>query len=107
MMDKRHYDKGFTLLESMLVMAILSVFLLSGSLATDMFLYRDTQSNLVHTQTSALFRRVSGVVTLDNRIERYDEVKFNAKGNSSIAQTLLFADGKKIVIMLGPGRIHE
>jgi hypothetical protein len=41
------------------------------------------------------------------RIEYFDEVRFNGKGNVNVAQTLRFKNKRKIVLMLGPGRQHD
>lgn len=106
-MDKPQFDKGFTLIETLLVLLLLSV-LSSGSGKTiQMFLYQDTQNLLVHSQTIAIFHRKSKEVNLDPKIERFSEVWFNAKGNVNTAQTLVFENGQEIVIGIGPGRIHE
>lgn len=107
MMGKQLYAKGFSLLELMIVVSIISVFLISGAIPTAMFLYQDTQDRIVHTQTIALFSRKGKTVLLDDRIERFDVLRFNAKGNVTVAQTLRFKGRRKIVIMLGPGRSHE
>jgi len=104
----RHpYAKGFTLLELLIVLAILTLISFGAVLPTDLFLYRNTQDMIIHTQTKALFRRAGETMKLDSSIEHYAPIRFNAKGNVLSAQTLRFTGNRKIVIMLGPGRIHE
>ncbi len=107
MADRRPYANGFTFLELMLVMALLSGFALTSSIPWRVFLYRATQDQIVHTQTITLFRREGDEVVLDAGIERFTDLWFNAKGNVTYAQTLRFPCNRKIVMLLGPGRFHE
>jgi prepilin-type N-terminal cleavage/methylation domain-containing protein len=107
MMDKLHCAKGFTLLECLLVLCLLSIFPISGPILGDIFLYRSTEDEIVHTQTTSLFLRTEQSAHIDEKIEHFDEVRFNEKGNVSVAQTLRFKNNRKIVIMLGPGRQHD
>lgn len=107
MTAKLQSDRGFTLLELLIVLSVLTIFLFSSTLPAHVFLYRDTQDNIIHTQTKVLFRRKGESVNLDASIERYAAVRFNEKGNVTVAQTLRFNDYQKIIILLGPGRMHE
>jgi prepilin-type N-terminal cleavage/methylation domain-containing protein len=99
--------KGFTLLELLIVLTILTLFTFSSVIPINLFLYRITQDQIIHTQTKALFRRAGDTIPLDAQIEHYAAVRFNEKGNSVTAQTLRFNNNRRIVILLGPGRIHE
>jgi prepilin-type N-terminal cleavage/methylation domain-containing protein len=100
-------DKGFTLLELLIVLSILTLFSVSSAVPANVFLYLTTQDRIIHTQTKVLFRRRGEMMKLDALIEHYAEVRFNEKGNVLNAQTLRFDGNRKIVILLGPGRIHE
>jgi prepilin-type N-terminal cleavage/methylation domain-containing protein len=106
-MDKPHCARGFTLLECLLALCLLSIFPMASPMLSDIFLYRSTEDEIIHTQTTALFLRVKQIAHIDGKIEYFDEVRFNEKGNVSVAQTLRFKDDRKIVIMLGPGRLHD
>jgi prepilin-type N-terminal cleavage/methylation domain-containing protein len=99
--------KGFTLLELLIVLSILTLFTFSSAIPLNLFIYRITQDRIIHTQTKALFRRAGDTMNLDEKIEHYAAVRFNEKGNVATAQTLRFGGNRKIVILLGPGRIHE
>ncbi|MGB7594629.1 MAG: type II secretion system protein [Erysipelotrichaceae bacterium] len=98
---------GFTLLELLIVLAVLTLVAFGAAIPNNVFLYRDTQDRIVHTQTIALFKRAGETMKLDASIEHYAPVRFNEKGNVLSAQTLRFIGNRKIVILLGPGRIHE
>ena len=99
--------RGFTLLEMLIVLSILTLFTFSSAIPAAVFQFRITQDRIIHTQTKALFNRKGETMTLDANIEHYSAVRFNEKGNALTAQTLNFISHKKIVILLGPGRIHE
>ncbi|MHC1736189.1 MAG: prepilin-type N-terminal cleavage/methylation domain-containing protein [Erysipelotrichaceae bacterium] len=106
-MDKPQSGKGFTLIEMMLVLLLLSVLGSGVAKPVRSFLYQETQNGIIHAQTTALFLRESTRFRLDPRIECFNDVSFNAKGNVNTAQTLVFDNGREIVIGIGPGRIHE
>jgi len=106
-MDKPRSGKGFTLIETMLVLFLLSVLGSGVAKPVQSFLYHETQNGIVHAQTTALFLRSTTRFRMDPRIECFSEVFFNAKGNVNTAQTLVFDNGREIVIGIGPGRIHE
>jgi hypothetical protein len=80
---------------------------MAGPILSDIFLYRSTEDEIVHTQTKALFLRTTQTAYIDEKIEYFDEVRFNGKGNVNVAQTLRFKNKRKIVLMLGPGRQHD
>ena len=106
-MDKPRSDKGFTLIEMMLVFLLLSVFGSSVAKPVRAFLYQETQNKIIHAQTTALFLRTTTRLRLDPGIDCFNDVFFNAKGNVNTAQTLTFANGREIVIGIGTGRIHD
>jgi len=91
----------------LIVLSILSAFSFSGILVYRNYIVEMTQSQLIHEQQIALSLRQRKNVDLDPMIERFAEVWFNAKGNVNTAQTLRFGATSKLVIQLGPGRMHE
>lgn len=91
----------------LIVLSILSAFSFSGILIYRNYIIEMTQSRLVHDQQIALSMRQRQNVELDPTIERFSEVWFNAKGNVNTAQTIRFGVTSKLVIQLGPGRMHE
>lgn len=94
-------------MEMLVVLSILTLFTFASVIPVTVFQYRVTQDRIIHTQTKALFNRKGETMKMDANIEHYAQVRFNEKGNVLTAQTLRFGGMRKIVILLGPGRIHE
>ncbi len=95
------------MIEMMLVLLLFSVLGSGVAKPVQSFLFQETQNRIVHAQTTALFLRRTTRIRLDPSIECFSDVFFNAKGNVNTAQTLVFDNGREIVIGIGPGRIHE
>lgn len=95
------------MIEMLIVLSILSAFSFSGIIVYRNYIVEMTQTQLVHDQQLALSLRKHQDVDLEPTIERFSEVWFNAKGNVNTAQTLRFGATSKLIIQLGPGRMHE
>ncbi len=92
--------KGFTLLEMMVTLCIISLFLtltLIKRTSIDEEYYRFS-SQYLFTQSEAL--RKAQRESIDER-----NISFNAIGNVNKAQTILFSNNKKIIVELGGGRL--
>lgn len=108
-MARLSHPKGFTLIELLLAMSLMT------SLSLVMIpLHIDTTrsdkelliSSIIQTQYTALrdhsFRKFESP-----RIKPEFPIEFTGKGMTNQAQTIGFENNGHIVIMLGPGRIHE
>ena len=103
-------NKGFTLLEMLLVLFIISAFYLLSlrqkPLSSLMYEKKLLVSTFALTQNDALYFREMQIFEykdIDNRFE----IHFNSRGNINLAQSFEFLDMTDFVIWLGCGRIHE
>jgi len=106
MMDKLALNKGFTLIE---VILVLMIGLGSSVLFQKPNLSRVQNSNefkstLIHLQFMALLTHT----TLEYAGEVITDypVRYNANGNINMGQTILF-NSKRITLLIGTGKIHE
>ncbi len=107
-MDKQCYIKGFTLVECVVVLALLSIL----QLLTLPYVYKKKsdfyifKNDYLKVQSEAMATREKRKMEIDvDGIIPYP-IQFNAKGNVNRAQTCLF-DDKKVVIMIAGGRLVD
>lgn len=92
--------KGFTLLEMMITLCIMSIFLMitlieRTKVDEDYYAF---SSHYLYTQSEAIRK---------GQKEYIDEnhISFNSLGNVNKAQTIQFSNNKKIIVELGGGRL--
>lgn len=128
-MGKRKLDNGFTLIEMILVLFIVSILLLlfpmmrlksSGVLRMQVEALR---YQFIKAQSDALHNKITvsiscdgttcvideTIVELSNMMRCYGSVKFNENGNASRATTFTCEVGssqKALVVQLGSGRMY-
>ncbi len=106
MKDKLKSNKGGSLIEVILILTI--VFSLSFIwIKPKQFVTQHSKafiSSVIHTQVMALYLRENLEVITDTPSEY--TIRFNSSGNVNISQTISLGN-KKVIIMLGTGRIHE
>jgi len=105
-MDKLHWNSGFTLIETLFVVIIVSVL---GSIAirpVDLQFTRayDFQSEFLHTQFVALMKHTDQ--NLKTMIVTDYPIRFKPNGNINMGQTIQIGQ-RTLVILIGTGRIHE
>lgn len=105
-MDKLKSSKGGTLLEIVLILTVVFGLTLLWIKPKQMKTLSSNEfiSSVIHTQMMALYLRENIELTTDI-ISEYP-IRFNGSGNVNMGQTISFGS-KKVVIMLGTGRIHE
>lgn len=103
-------NKGFTLLEMLLVLFIISAFYLLSlrqkPLSSLMYEKKLLVSTFALTQNDALYFREMQIFEYEDIDNRF-EIHFNSRGNINLAQSFEFLDMTDFVIWLGCGRIHE
>lgn len=103
----KHVNRGFTLIEMMIVLMIVSMSTISLSLVFKPFTISDDvlfSDYLKHTQIKALATATKQIVETDH--SNVSKLSFNELGNVNMAQTITLSS-KKIVIQLGMGRYIE
>ncbi len=101
-MDKLALNKGFTLLEMLIVLSIVCL-LFTITLTSKTHIdedYYSFSSKYLYLQSEAM--RKAEKISIDD----YD-IYFNTKGNVNRAQTLTFSNFKKIIVELGGGRLVQ
>ena len=99
-MDKHLSTKGFTLLEMLIVISIISMIIIvtfTNKISIDKDYYAFA-SHYLFMQSEAL--RKSEKTFFDDK-----NISFNANGNVNKAQTIYFENNKDIVVELGGGRL--
>ena len=108
-MAKLRSIKGFALLETMIVLLIISTLLLSTPyLYQKDFEVYDMISNYAYQQFLAIKHIEKRAFHADN-IYHYYPITFNEKGNINLSQTISFKNrfsDRSLVIYLGGGRIE-
>lgn len=108
-MEKLRSIKGFALLETMIVLLIISTLLLSTPyLYQKDFEVYDMISNYAYQQFLAIKHIEKRAFHADN-IYHYYPITFNEKGNINLSQTISFKNrfiDRSLVIYLGGGRIE-
>lgn len=105
-MDKLKSNKGGTLLEIVLILTVVFGLTLLWIKPKQIRILgsNDFISSVIHTQMMALYFR-ENIELMTDVISEYP-IRFNGSGNVNMGQTISFGS-KKVVIMLGTGRIHE
>lgn len=107
-MDKRMHRKGFTLIEMMLVLFIITISLLSFGVSRTFLDLNSPElilSDLIHTQYNSILFKQESIYQHDKLNSPY-EIVFKSNGNTVQAQTFTVY-GHTYTISLGPGRVYE
>lgn len=99
-MDKHLLTKGFTLLEMLIVISIISMIIMitfTNKISIDKDYYAFSSHYLL-LQSEALRKSEKSFFNDKN-------ISFNANGNVNKAQTIHFENNKDIVVELGGGRL--
>ena len=103
-------NKGFTLLEMLAVLAIVSslqiLTLRYQKFDSFSFAKKLLVAEYAKVQNDAIYRKDYEIFEYDDLTSKY-EIHFNGRGNVNMAQTVEFLDWTDFVVWLGCGRIHE
>lgn len=105
-----HKNKGFTLLEMLIVLLVISSFsfyTLSNQITvSDRYEKYSIVSDIAKCQNDAIFNRLTEDYINSDVYSDYD-IYFNGRGNSNMAQTINVKDKYELIISLGSGRVYE
>ena len=109
-MDKRmSMNKGFTLLESLLVLVVLSTITIGGVMIhNNNYLEYQIINELLRMQTQAILK-TDKFCYENNAIHHPFPICYNGKGNINRSQTIYFNQlvrSTKLIIYLGPGKLY-
>lgn len=107
-MVKRYYNKGFTLLELIMILSMISVctLLVLPFYKYPNFTIYDFSNQYLFLQSECIRNGKSESFDFDGQAFYKYEIRFNEKGNIRQAQTIHFENGKSIVSGLGGGRLE-
>lgn len=107
LLTTKQHNRGYTLLEMMLVLTIISL------MAAQLFLtFKPLHiSDDIHFENNYLLHQIKSISTkstntLETKNSNVDKLSFNSFGNVNSGQTITF-DGFKMVIQLGMGRYDK
>ena len=102
-MDMRLLNKGYTLIELLIVVIISSIFIL--------FILNNTVEidERYHTFSNEYYLNKSYALATGKNIvyDAINNISFNDKGNVNLAKTIYFDNNKRIIIELGFGVLNE
>ncbi|MDI9517780.1 MAG: type II secretion system protein [Erysipelotrichaceae bacterium] len=109
MMDKQLFNKGFVLLEFIVVFILISIlfYFIVPMFKVKNYDYLLFDDYYLYIQSLSMANKEDNVLEMDFDGISYDKnVVFNEKGNVNQAQTIIF-DNRKYTVMLGTGKIVE
>lgn len=109
-MDKQHYNKGFTILEGLLILGIIGYFTTSLTIIpyTAILQHMEVKEHLERISLTQFYALLTASKKCYETNELYTKypICFNQNGNSNMAQSINVFKNKVIVIHLGSGT-HE
>ncbi|MEG2825071.1 MAG: prepilin-type N-terminal cleavage/methylation domain-containing protein [Anaerorhabdus sp.] len=107
-MVKQSYNRGFTLVDLLIVIAIISVCmtLVLPFYKLPNFTIYDFSNEYIMKQSECIREGKSEIFEFDGEAFYTYAIQFNERGNIRQAQTIRFEDGKEIVSNLAGGRIE-
>ncbi len=107
-MDKQSYNKGFTLVDLIVVVSIISICttLVLPFYRIPPFTIYDFANEYILKQSECIYEGKSEEFEFDGEAFYTYTIHFNEKGNVRQAQTIRFENGREIVSGLGGGRIE-
>ena len=106
-MDRLSRVKGFTLVESMLVLAVLSMILLMSVPVYRRVAYNGEVDQTIEQIAIAQFKAIADNKTVNCRVPYESfEIQFLRTGNVLKARTVQLSNGV-IIVTLGTGRVYE
>ena len=100
-MDRRLLNKGYTMVEMLIVLVIISIFTL-------VTVNRIVEIDNTYYEFSNKYNFYKSIALANSEVINFDEnIRFNTDGNVNQARTINFENGKKIIIELGYGVLSK
>lgn len=105
-MDKLSSNKGFSIVETLIVMMVLALFtaLTIRPFQNELTQSKDFQNQIIHTRFDALLLHQTLIV--ESQVFTEYPIRFNASGNINMGQTVEFLR-TKVILQIGTGRCYE